>query len=438
MSEPIKAPPVASDDWRVPLRRGGLTCLAALTGFSTWLMLAPLDSAVVAAGQVAVESSRQIVQHFEGGIVKEILVRDGQPVKVGDLLFTLDDTQARAALDTLSSQIGALMAREARLLAEREKAESVVFPSFLLESTNPEVKRAITDEKANFAERMGLRKVQLNVLQNRIETFKREIEGLASEQQSSAKQIGFIDQELPGLKTLLRSGLVALGRVTALERERERLVSVIGRSVTDSAKADRSIGEANLQIAQTDVEFQKQAVADLIETRRMLAELRERFNVAREVVNRLEIRAPRTGVAQARRFATVGAVVRPGDVMVEIAPVEENLVIRAQVEPRDIDVLKVGQKSEVRFPNFKASETPLLFGTIKALSNDRIQDPANPNQAYFFVEVIADNSTLPENLRQRVRAGMPAEVIFPTGERSAARYLFQPIEDRLRASLRER
>ncbi len=246
-------------------------------------------------------------------------------------------------------------------MAEREKAESVAFPDFLLGSTNPEVKRAIDDERANFAERMGLRTVQLNVLQNRIETFKREIEGLASEQQSSTRQIGFIDQELPGLKTLLKSGLVALGRVTALERERERLVSVIGRSVTDSAKAERSIGEANLQIAQTDVEFQKQAVADLIETRRQLAELRERLNVAREVVNRLEIRAPRTRRSAGETIRDGGRRRPPRDVMVEIAPVEENLVIRAQVEPRDIDVLKVGQKSEVRFPIFKVSETPLLL-----------------------------------------------------------------------------
>ncbi len=154
-------------------------------------------------------------------------------MKVGDLLFTLDDTQARAALDTLSSQIGALTAREARLLAEREKSENVVFPDFLLESSNPEVKRAINDEKANFAERMGLRRVQLNVLQNRIDTFKREIEGLASEQQSSTKQIGFIDQELPGLKTLLKSGLVALGRVTALSASVSGSSrSSVGRSLT--------------------------------------------------------------------------------------------------------------------------------------------------------------------------------------------------------------
>ncbi len=353
------------------------------------------------------------MQHLEGGIVKEIFVRDGQLVRAGDLLFTLDDTQAKAAFETLGNQISALQAREARLVAEREKATSIAFPQSLLYSSSPEVNRAVNDERANFAERMGFRKVQLDVLNNRIATLKREIEGLASEQTSSTKQVGFVDQELPGLRTLLKSGLVSLGRVTTLERERERLVATIARSVTDSAKAERGIGDAELQIVQIESEFQKQAVAELIETRRLLAELRERLGVARDVLHRLEVRAPRAGIAQARRFATIGAVVRPGDAMVEIAPIDENLVIRAQVEPRDIDVLKVGQVSEVRFPNFKTSETPLLLGTIKALSNDRVQDPANPNQSYFYVEVVADNQLIPPHLRQRIRAGMPPKSSFP-------------------------
>lgn len=438
MTNAIKAPPSANADWKTPLRRGGAVTVLALGGFGTWLAVAPLDSAVVASGTVAVESSRQVVQHFEGGIIKEIFVRDGQLVQEGELLFTFEDTQARATLDALTNQIGILQAREARLVAEREQADAIVFPTNLLKSDAPDIKRALDDERANFRERMGLRKVQLDVLNNRIATFRREIEGLGSEQVSSAKQIAFIDQELPGLHLLLKKGLVALGRVTALERERERLNSIVARSVTDSAKAERSIGDAELQIAQADVEFQKQAVADLIETRRQLSDLREKYNVARDVMQRLEVKSPRTGVAQGRKFSTIGAVVRPSDTLVEIAPVDQALVIRAQVAPRDIDVLAVGQTSEVRFPNFKASETPLLLGSIRALSNDSIQDPQNPSQSYFFVEVMADNSLIPAALKDRIRTGMPVEVIFPTGERSAARYLLQPIEDRLRASLRER
>ncbi len=129
---------------------------------------------------------------------------------------------------------------------------------------------------------------------------------------------------------------------------------------------------------------------------------------------------------------------RPGDTMIEIAPINQNLVIRAQIDPKDIDVLRVGQRAEVRFPNFKASETPTIFGKLLALSNDRIQDERNPQLSYFFAEVLTEFDKIPANLRERIRTGMPADVTFPTGERSAARYFLQPLEERIRNSMRER
>lgn len=437
-NDPIKAPPTASADWKTPLRRGGGVTLFALSGFIGWAALAPLDSAVIASGVVAVEGSRQIVQHLEGGIVREIYVRDGQHVSEGEVLFVFDDTQARASLDTYSAQLDVLTAREHRLLAERAKADTVTFPNELLAKKEQAIRRAVEDERANFRERSDLRRVQNDVLHNKIATFKREIEGLRSEQTASERQLELIDQELPGLHSLLAKGLVSVSRVSTLERERARLTAVIARSVTDSAKAERNIGDAELQIVQGDVDFQRTVVSDLIDARRQMSEIRERMGVARDILQRLEIKAPLAGVAQGRKFATIGAVVRPGDTLVEIAPIDQNLVIRAQIDPKDIDVLRVGQVSEVRFPNFKASEAPLMLGQIRALSNDRIQDPQNPNNSYFFVEVQADAEAIPAALRERIRSGMTAEVIFPTGERSAGRYLLQPLADRLRHSFRER
>lgn len=435
---PIKAPPTASADWKTPLRRGGGVTLFAMSGFIGWAMLAPLDSAVIASGVVAVEGSRQIVQHLEGGIVREIHVRDGQHVSEGELLFVFDDTQARASLDTYSAQLDVLTAREHRLLAERAKADSVTFPDALVAKQEQPIRRAVEDERSNFRERSGLRRVQNDVLHNKIATFRREIEGLRSEQTASERQLELIDQELPGLHSLLVKGLVSVSRVSTLERERARLTAVIARSVTDSAKAERNIGDAELQIVQGDVDFQRTVVSDLIDARRQMSEIREKMGVARDILQRLEIKAPLAGVAQGRKFATIGAVVRPGDTLVEIAPIDQNLVIRAQIDPKDIDVLRVGQVSEVRFPNFKASEAPLMQGQIRALSNDRIQDPQNPNNSYFFVEVQADAEAIPAALRERIRSGMTAEVIFPTGERSAGKYLLQPLADRLRHSFRER
>lgn len=434
----VKEPPLASSDWSKPLRRGGGAVLIAIAGLSAWAAYAPLDSAIMAPGVVAVENSRQVVQHLEGGIVKDIFVRDGQLVNQGDLLFRFDETQARAAFDTLSAQLAIAVAREARLNAERNGADAVTFPPELEASEDPTVRRAVDDERASFRERTGLRKVQLDVMQNRIATFRREIAGLNEERESSERQVKLIDQELVGLRDLFKKQLVPLTRINTMERDRERLVQNIARSLTDSAKAERSIGEVELQIAQERVDFQKQVVAEQIEVRRSIAETAERRNVARDVLNRLEVRAPQTGIAQARKFATLGAVVRPGDPLVEIAPINQNLVIRAQVDPRDIDLLKIGQRAQVRFPNFKAAEAPTIFGTVRLMSNDRVQDERNPQQSYFFVEVLTEFQTIPADLRERIRTGMPADVTFPTGERTAARYFFQPIEERLRASFRER
>lgn len=434
----IEAPPAASADWTLPLKRGGGVALVAIVGLSVWATLAPLDSAVIASGLVAVEGSRQVVQHLEGGILREIGVRDGQFVREGELLFVFDNTQARAALDTLTAQLAVLTAREHRLLAERARADDVAFPAELLVRSEISIRRAIEDERANFSERRDLRKVQTDVLRNKIGSFRREIEGLRFEQTASERQLELIDQELPGLRSLLTRGLVSLSRVSTLERERARLTAVLARSITDGAKASRSIGDAELQIVQGEVDFQRGVVSDLIDQRRLMAELREKMAVARDILLRTEVRAPQSGVAQARKFATIGAVVRPGEPLVEIAPTEQGLVIRVQVDPRDIDVLRVGQTSEIRFPNFKALEAPLMLGAVSALSNDRVQDPANPNAGSFFVEIKADAGTIPRALRERIRTGMAAEVIFPTGERSAARYFLQPLEERFRQSFRER
>jgi HlyD family type I secretion membrane fusion protein len=421
----LSAPPLASADWRRPLRRGGVAGGAALGVLLGWAVLAPLDSAVMAPGLVAAEG-------------RAIHIRDGQSVRAGEFLFELDDMQARATLDTLSIQRDILSAREHRLLAERGKASDIVFPEALLARLDAAIQSATQDERANFRERAELRKVQTEVLQNRAGTFAREIEGLRSEQLASERQLELIDQELPGLQALRARGLVSVSRVSGLERERARLTAVVARAVTDGAKAQRSVGEVELQIVQGDVEFQRQLVAELIETRRLIAELDERIGVARDVLDRLVVRAPQAGVVQARRFATIGAVARPGDVLVEIAPVEQKLVIRAQLAPRDIDLIRIGQRSEIRFPNFKTAEAPVLFGAVQAFSNDRIQDPANPANSYFFVEVHADASTIPAPLRSRIRTGMAAEIIVPTGERSAASYLLEPLTDRLRQSFRER
>ena len=436
--EILKAAPPPSANWRKPLRTGLAVAVVGFGGFVGWAIAAPLDSAVIAGGLVAVEGSRQIVQHLEGGIIKQINVRDGQLVQKGDLLFVLDDTSQRATLAALTTEMSTQRAKETRLVAERNLATELVFPQDLLGSSNEAVKASLDDERANFKQRRELREVQDDVLINKKDTLRREIEGLTDERVSSEQQRTSFDQELPGLRDLLKKGLTSLSRVTTLERERSRLEQTIARSKTDSAKAEREIGDADLQIAQSKADWQSKVVTDLIDTRRQMAEIGERIKIAQDVLTRLDVFAPQTGVAQARGPSTIGAVVRPGDILVEIAPVNQDLVINAQVLPNDVDIIKLDQSAEIRFPNFKAEESPLLYGKVTALSNDRIADPKDPNKEYFYARVEINRADLPKEAEERIRAGMTAEVIFPTGERSAGAYLLQPLTDRLRVAFRDR
>ncbi|MBP0438518.1 HlyD family type I secretion periplasmic adaptor subunit [Tianweitania sediminis] len=433
-----RAAPEVSGDWRKPLRAGLLVTLLCGGGFVGWAVSAPLDSAVVAPGIVAVEGSKQIVQHFEGGIIQEIHVEDGQLVQEGDLLFVLDPTPSLATLGVLTTERAIRAAQETRLMAERDRKDELVFSEQLLASTSPTVVKAIEDEQASFKRRRDLREVQENVLINKKDTLEEEILGLEAERASSEEQVTQIDRELDGLKVLLKRGLTSLTRVTTLEREKSRLEATIARSRTDVAKARRAIGEADLELAQQRADWQSTVLNELIEVRRLLAETDERIKIAKDVLDRLHIYAPRTGIAQARGPSTIGAVIRSGDTLVEIAPVDQNLVINAQIPPQNVDVINIGQAAEIRFPNFKAGESPLLYGKMIALSNDRVKDPQDPKNDYFFARIEIDKNELEKLGEDRVRAGMAAQIILPTGERTAGEYLLQPLTDRLRVAFRDR
>ena len=407
--------------------------------FGTWAALAPLDSAVVGIGIIAVQSNRKTVQHFEGGMIREILVRDGDLVNEGDLLFRLDDTSQKAQLELMINQLTAALSREARLVAERDGSPEIIFPDEVLRNlAEPLSAKAMQDEQSSFQERRSLLNSQIDAQRQQQGAARRETQGLRLEFKSSADQIAQIDLELPGLKSLLGKGYVALNRVTTLERERLRLEGVMARSQTDLAKAEIAITQAETQILQLNAQFQQSIATDTVEIRKTIADLREKIIVGRDILRRTEIRSPQTGVAQGRKVATIGAVVRPGDPLVDIAPVNDHLVVQAQIDPKDINVIKTGMKAEVRFPGFKASETPVMSGDIRSLSNDRVADPTNPRSAYFAAEVEVDMETVPETVRQRLRPGMDAEILVKTGERSALRYMIEPFEDRLRASFRER
>lgn len=433
------APPPPSD-YRSMARAGyGLIAFTFL-GLGGWAALARVDSAVIAPGVVAVESKRQVVQHLEGGIIAEILVQEGQEVAKDQVLFRLDPTQPRANDDSALAQLRAALALEARLLAERDDASVITFPPELSANASvPMVRDAMADQMTQFRDRRAAFEGQIGILNSRMEQFGHEIEGLGQERLSAEQQLVFIEDELSAVRALEQKGLVNKTRVSSLEREKARLDGMVGRNFADTAKVRGSVGEMKMQIAQVRQQRAEEIGDQLLEVRQKLAELSERARVTRNVLGRIDIRAPRAGTVQNinPKVYTVGAVARPGDTLLEIVPQDAPLVVDAQVPVGDIDRIHRGDKVEVRFPAFHGHTTPMVLGRLLSVSRDRLTDETT-HQPYFHARVAVAETDIPSALKQRLVPGMNAEVAFYAGDRTVLSYLVRPFTEALAHSFTER
>jgi HlyD family type I secretion membrane fusion protein len=423
-------------DWKRPAILGYIIVTMTFLVPGGWSAIAKLDSAVVASGVVAAESNRKTVQHFEGGIIQDILVREGQRVKEGDVLFRLDSTQAQANLDLYQNQLYAALAQEARLVAEREGMSEVTFPKELSEAQHsPTVARAVTDQMKEFNERRASLLGQVGLLEIKIGQYKTEIEGLIAERTATNGQLQWIVEELAGLRTLLEKYLVQKSRVLALEREKSRLEGVMGRSTADQAKAQNGISEAQLQIRQLHQKFLEEVSGQILEARQRIADLHEKVRVARDVFRRLVIVAPASGSVQNLKVFTRGGVIKAGESLLEIVPEHDTLIVQAHVSPNDMESLAPGMRAQIRFSAFRTSIMPLIMGRVGSVSRDRLIDETT-RQPYFLAQVVVED--LPREVRERLTAGMPADVLLPTGERTVLDYLVRPLKDRINSALREK
>jgi membrane fusion protein, type I secretion system len=423
-------------DWKRPAILGYLIVTVTFFVLGAWSAIAKLDSAVVASGVVAVESNRKTVQHLEGGIINEILVREGQRAKQGDILFRIDPTQAQANFDLQQNQLYAALAQEARLVAEREGATEVTSPEELQEvRVHPTVARALADQIKEFHERRASLSGQMDLLEAKIGQYKIEIEGLIVQQKATETQLRWIVEELADLRSLLDRNLVQKSRVLALEREKSRLEGVIGRSTADQAKAQNGIGEAQLQIRQLRQKFLEEVSGQILEARQKIADLREKVRVAKDVFRRLVIAAPVSGTVQNLKFFTVGGVIKAGEPLLEIVPERDRFIVQAHVSPHDTESLIPGMRAEIRFTAFRTNVLPLIMGHVESVSRDRLIDETT-RQPYFLAQIIVED--VPREVRERLVAGMPADVLLPTGERTVLDYLVRPLKDRINSALREK
>ena len=413
------------------LRTGLRMLLAATLLGGGWLAFVPLAGAVVVPGNLVVQSNVKAMQHPTGGVVAEIKVANGTRVAAGDLLLRLDATQVRANLQMVNKQLDELRARIARLIAERDGLDRPQGPPALAaRSAEDDVRGLMVSEEALFAARLNARRSQKDLLQGRIAQLNQEISGLEAQVGSKTKQLDLIAGELTGVQDLYDKRLVPLARLTALQRETARIEGERGQLASAIAETKSKIGEAQLQIVRLDQDFRTDVVKELGETKGKEAELVERSVAAQDQLDRIEIRAPTSGVIHQLSAHTIGGVIRAGDTIMEIVPDTDDLLIEARLQPKDIDQVRSGQTAFVRFSAFNQRTTPQLAGTVSFVSADTSRDQQT-NAPYFTVQVV-----LPDEERRRIGGqqlvpGMPAEIFMQTGSRTMLSYLLKPITEQM-------
>lgn len=435
-TEPKSVIPVASKNWLGPAALGYSAIVLAFLVCGGWSAFARVDSAVIAGGVISVESNRKTVQHYEGGIIRVIHVKEGSFVQKDEVLFELDPTEARASVAMLRGQLDSALAQEARLVAERDHAPAIAFPDELLGRRDESVTAAaLTDQQKQFDQRREALDGQMAILTARVDQLNTEIGGLEQEAAATRRQLVAIDDELESKQELYKKNLIAKSQVLALEREKARLEGVVGRSVADKAKAEGGIGETKLQIQQLEKQFLEDVNTEILEARQKISDLRQRFVVANDVFDRLVVKSPLSGYVQNLKIFTVGAVIQSGQALLDVIPVDEPLIIQARISPLDVESVHTNMLAEVRFPSFKAREFPVIMGKIRSISSDRFLDESN-GQSYFLALIEVDDSKI-EHAHERLTAGLPAEIIMPTGERTVIDYLVDPLTERMRKSFRE-
>lgn len=412
-----------------PIRTiGVLVLLTTVVAFGVWAFLAPIDGAAMAPGYVIVKSHKKTVQHLEGGIVSQLLVKDGDVVKEGDVLLVLDGTENKALLEVARGQFIALAAEVARLEAERDGKQSVSFPDSLNDLDDARVNEAKRGELQVFAARKQAHEGEMSVLTQRVGQLQSKIEGLKGQRNSKQQLVNSYGEEAVDLRELLSQGFADKQRLREVERSHALNTGELSALASDIAASEIQIGETKLQILQLEKKFQEEVASKLSESQSKLYDVSQRMLASKDKVSRIEIKAPSDGRVMGLSMYTVGGVVMAGRPILEIVPQQEELVVDAQVSPLDIDRVQVGLLAEVRFSAFKQAVTPYIEGKVITLSADRMVEEKT-GTPYYQAQVELTEASLNKMRHLQLVPGMPVEVLIKTGERTLFQYLTKPISN---------
>jgi HlyD family secretion protein len=428
----------AQQSIRVHLIVGLAIVLVLGGGLGGWAATAEISGALIAPGSVVVESNVKKVQHPTGGVVGEVRARDGDVVNAGDIVVRLDDTVTKASLAIVTKNLDGLWARAARLQAEQQGLDQILFPKMLLDrAADPDVKTVIASETKLFDVRVNGRVGQKAQLRERITQLNEEIAGLSAQERAKDQEIALVEKELRGVRDLYEKHLVQISRLTTLERDAARLNGERAQYIASRAQARGKITETELQIIQVDKDMVSEVSKDLRETNDKIGEFVERKVTAEDQLRRVDIRAPQHGMVLQSSVHTVGGVITAGDAIMMIVPQADDLQVEAKVNPQDIDKLQIGQKTLLRLSAFNQRTTPELNGVVSRVSPD-VTTEQRTGQSYYTIRV----SMAPQEIARlgdvKLIPGMPVEAFVQTGDRTMLSYLVKPLSDQLKRTFRER
>lgn len=419
-----------------PALVGAIVVGAFASAMTLWGTLAPISGAAIANGNLQVEGRRQSVQHPYGGVIRQLLVRDGAHVEKGQLLLVLDDSDPRAKLDVLVADRDASRAAQARLMAERDGRAA---PEFGVDpnEAKPALRQAMANEIAMMAARKHQFEAETAVLKSKIAELTAQIGGTQAQLTGTEKQRELLSDEMNGAQRLYEQGYTPKTRILALQREDAKLQADIGAQRATIAGMQQQIAQNEAEIARAERARMSEITDQLRSTENKLAELSPKVDAATDVVNRTQIRAPATGSVVGLDVFTEGGVIQPGAKLMDIVPSDNPLIVDAQLKLSDINDVTVGRRAEIRLTGVNYVERPRLYGTVRTVSADRVTNDKAGGPGYYAVEV----SLEPEDVKKsriELQSGMPAEVIVPTRPRTLFEYLFGPLRDELTRAFRER
>ncbi len=418
--------------------RIGLWALAAgFGGFLIWASLAPLDEGVAAPGQVAIDTKRKAVQHLTGGIVKDVLVREGQSVKEGDVLMRLDEAVARANYESTRQRYLSLRAMHARLLAEQAGATTITWhPDLVSSAQDPLIRAQMTTQEQLMAARRSALAADQQSLNESIQGQEGLIQAYQGMLESRKSQLALLNEELKNTRGLVAEGYAPRNRQFELERAVAESNTALAELQGNTIRARRTVGEFRQRMIARQQEHRKEIESQLAEISREVQGEGEKFKALQNDLERIDIKAPAAGQVVGLAVQTSGGVIQSGQKLMDIVPNDEPLLLEAHVQPHFIDRVHAGLPVDIRFSAFSHSPSLVVDGKVMSVSGDLITDPAT-NVAYYLARVSVTPEGIKKLGKRQMQPGMPAEVIFKTGERSLLTYMLGPLTKRIAASMKE-